>query len=107
MHYILEFQVIWAESHKFLKVEFPVRVRSANATYEIQFGHLQRPTHRNTSWDWARFEVQHSGIRHVLFLALHTYTKVIILKCFDRGFLLRFGVTNGLICLSTTLELHC
>uniref|UniRef100_A0AAQ6A5A0 alpha-mannosidase n=1 Tax=Amphiprion ocellaris TaxID=80972 RepID=A0AAQ6A5A0_AMPOC len=49
--------VQWAESHKFLKVEFPVRVRSPNATYEIQFGHLQRPTHRNTSWDWARFEV--------------------------------------------------
>ncbi|XP_061577780.1 alpha-mannosidase 2C1 [Cololabis saira] len=50
-------KVEWAESHKFLKVEFPVRVRSPNATYEIQFGHLQRPTHRNTSWDWARFEV--------------------------------------------------
>ncbi|XP_075993503.1 alpha-mannosidase 2C1 [Genypterus blacodes] len=50
-------QVNWAESHKFLKVEFPVRVRSPNATYEIQFGHLQRPTHWNTSWDWARFEV--------------------------------------------------
>uniref|UniRef100_A0A3P8Q7T4 alpha-mannosidase n=1 Tax=Astatotilapia calliptera TaxID=8154 RepID=A0A3P8Q7T4_ASTCA len=50
-------EVQWAESHKFLKVEFPVRVRSPNATYEIQFGHLQRPTHRNTSWDWAKFEV--------------------------------------------------
>ncbi|XP_028305460.1 LOW QUALITY PROTEIN: alpha-mannosidase 2C1 [Gouania willdenowi] len=50
-------EVQWAESHKFLKVEFPVRVHSPNATYEIQFGHLQRPTHRNTSWDWARFEV--------------------------------------------------
>ncbi|XP_064169237.1 alpha-mannosidase 2C1 [Anguilla rostrata] len=50
-------KVDWMESHKFLKVEFPVRVRSPNATYEIQFGHLQRPTHRNTSWDWARFEV--------------------------------------------------
>ncbi|TNN86895.1 Alpha-mannosidase 2C1 [Liparis tanakae] len=49
--------VKWAESHKFLKVEFPVRVHSPDATYEIQFGHLQRPTHRNTSWDWARFEV--------------------------------------------------
>ncbi|KAF6738905.1 Alpha-mannosidase 2C1 [Oryzias melastigma] len=49
--------VQWVESHKFLKVEFPVRVRSPNATYEIQFGHLQRPTHWNTSWDWARFEV--------------------------------------------------
>ncbi|CAL9701219.1 unnamed protein product [Knipowitschia caucasica] len=50
-------QVVWEEAHKFLKVEFPVRVHSPNATYEIQFGHLQRPTHRNTSWDWARFEV--------------------------------------------------
>lgn len=56
---VYQFQVQWAESHKFLKVEFPVRVRSPNATYEIQFGHLQRPTHRNTSWDWARFEVRH------------------------------------------------
>uniref|UniRef100_A0A3P8UMG9 alpha-mannosidase n=1 Tax=Cynoglossus semilaevis TaxID=244447 RepID=A0A3P8UMG9_CYNSE len=52
-----ETEVMWAESHKFLKVEFPVQVRSSAATYEIQFGHLQRPTHRNTSWDWARFEV--------------------------------------------------
>uniref|UniRef100_A0ABM5EXU9 alpha-mannosidase n=1 Tax=Pogona vitticeps TaxID=103695 RepID=A0ABM5EXU9_9SAUR len=50
-------QVEWNEAHKFLKVEFPVKVRSRNATYEIQFGHLQRPTHENTSWDWARFEV--------------------------------------------------
>ncbi|XP_051484224.1 alpha-mannosidase 2C1 isoform X5 [Apus apus] len=50
-------QVEWKEAHKFLKVEFPVQVRSPNATYEIQFGHLQRPTHWNTSWDWARFEV--------------------------------------------------
>uniref|UniRef100_A0A8C0IZ64 Alpha-mannosidase 2C1 n=1 Tax=Chelonoidis abingdonii TaxID=106734 RepID=A0A8C0IZ64_CHEAB len=50
-------QVDWNEAHRFLKVEFPLRVRSMNATYEIQFGHLQRPTHWNTSWDWARFEV--------------------------------------------------
>ncbi|XP_028679248.1 alpha-mannosidase 2C1 [Erpetoichthys calabaricus] len=50
-------KVDWKEAHKFLKVEFPVQVHSANATYEIQFGHLQRPTHWNTSWDWARFEV--------------------------------------------------
>ncbi len=50
-------EVEWHEAHKFLKVEFPLAVRSANATYEIQFGHLQRPTHFNTSWDMARFEV--------------------------------------------------
>ncbi|XP_004688047.1 PREDICTED: alpha-mannosidase 2C1 isoform X4 [Condylura cristata] len=50
-------EVHWHESHKFLKVEFPARVRNSQATYEVQFGHLQRPTHHNTSWDWARFEV--------------------------------------------------
>lgn len=50
-------QVHWHEAHKFLKVEFPAHVRSPQATYEIQFGHLQRPTHYNTSWDWARYEV--------------------------------------------------
>ncbi|XP_071792288.1 alpha-mannosidase 2C1-like [Asterias amurensis] len=50
-------EVHWNENHKFLKVEFPLNVRSTNATYEIQFGHLQRPTHFNTSWDSARYEV--------------------------------------------------
>ena len=39
-----------------LKVAFPVEVFSPVATYEIQWGNVQRPTHRNTSWDWARFE---------------------------------------------------
>jgi len=50
-------KVDWHENRKFLKVEFPFDVRSMNATYEIQFGHLQRPTHCNTSWDWAKYEV--------------------------------------------------
>jgi alpha-mannosidase len=52
-----ECDVDWREEHKLLKVAFPVAVRSPQATYEIQFGHLQRPTHTNTSWDQARFEV--------------------------------------------------
>jgi hypothetical protein len=38
-------------------VAFPVDVRSLRATYEIQYGHVERPTHANTSWDVARFEV--------------------------------------------------
>jgi alpha-mannosidase len=55
----LEFdtEVEWREDARFLKVEFPVAVRRDHATYEIQFGHLPRPTHFNTSWDLARFEV--------------------------------------------------
>ncbi len=39
-----------------LKVAFPVDVLTPTATYEIQWGNTERPTHRNTSWDWARFE---------------------------------------------------
>jgi len=49
--------VEWHEDNRLLKVAFPVAVRSPRATYEIQFGHVERPTHANTSWDEARFEV--------------------------------------------------
>jgi alpha-mannosidase len=54
----LDFQttVDWQERHILLKVAFPVDVLSPVATYEIQWGNIERPTHRNTSWDWARFE---------------------------------------------------
>lgn len=48
--------VDWCERHILLKVAFPVEVFSPEATFEIQWGNVQRPTHRNTSWDWARFE---------------------------------------------------
>ena len=47
----------WQEKDKFLKVEFPLALRSDYATFEIQFGHVRRPTHFNTTWDVARFEV--------------------------------------------------
>lgn len=50
-------EVEWRESHKFLKVEFPVDIYSDTASYEVQFGVNKRPTHFNTSWDLARFEV--------------------------------------------------
>jgi len=40
-----------------LRTQFPVAVHAEEATYEIQFGHLRRPTHRNTTWDLARDEV--------------------------------------------------
>ncbi len=50
-------EVDWHETNRLLKVAFPVNVRSLRATYEIQFGHVERPTHTNTSWDVARFEV--------------------------------------------------
>jgi alpha-mannosidase len=47
----------WNESQKFLKVAFPVDVYAQKATYEIQFGHVERANHANTSWDMGKFEV--------------------------------------------------
>jgi alpha-mannosidase len=38
-------------------VRFPVDVRSPNATYEMQFGAVERPTHFTTTHDLARYEV--------------------------------------------------
>ncbi|MBL8087259.1 MAG: alpha-mannosidase [Chthonomonas sp.] len=49
--------VDWHEDHKMLKVAFPMNVNTQRATFEIQFGHVERPTHSNTSWDLAKFEV--------------------------------------------------
>jgi len=46
----------WNERHILLKVAFPVDILAPQATYEIQWGNVQRATHHNTSWDWARFE---------------------------------------------------
>jgi alpha-mannosidase len=50
-------EVDWKEQQVLLKVAFPVNIRSNRATYNIQFGSIERPTHWNTSWDYARFEV--------------------------------------------------
>lgn len=47
----------WKEHNILLKVAFPVDINSSKATYEIQYGNVERETHNNTSWDLARFEV--------------------------------------------------
>lgn len=47
----------WKEKHIVLKTAFPVDVNANKAVYEIQFGSVERPTHKNTSWDAAKFEV--------------------------------------------------
>ncbi len=51
-----ETKVDWDESNKMLRVEFPVNVLSNEFTSDIQYGTVKRPTHRNTSWDMAKFE---------------------------------------------------
>src|SRR5690606_18784013 len=50
-------EVEWAARDRFLKLAFPVDVHTDHARFEVQMGHLTRPTHTNTSWDFYRFEV--------------------------------------------------
>lgn len=75
-----EADVDWRERHQFLKcksigssilsiteiavlVELPLDINRDVATYETQFGHVQRPTHKNTTWDAAKFEVWGHKVR--------------------------------------------
>jgi alpha-mannosidase len=50
-------RVDWHESQQMLRTSFPLAIHSPVATCDIQFGTLQRPTHTNTSWDHARYEI--------------------------------------------------
>ncbi len=50
-------EVDWNEHHRMLRVTFPTAIRAAEARCDIQYGYITRPTHRNTLWDFARFEV--------------------------------------------------
>jgi alpha-mannosidase len=53
----LHTEIDWQERETFLKLAFPLDVHASSAKSEIQFGHVERATHENTSWDAARFEV--------------------------------------------------
>ncbi|MFF9348923.1 alpha-mannosidase [Streptomyces sp. NPDC014734] len=58
-------EVDWHEREKFLKAAFPIDVRADHSTAETQFGHVQRPTHTNTSWEAAKFEICAHRFLHV------------------------------------------
>ncbi|MFJ3421857.1 alpha-mannosidase [Streptomyces sp. NPDC086082] len=47
----------WQERDTVLKAAWPLDVHAEHESAEIQFGHVRRPTHQNTSWDAARFEL--------------------------------------------------
>ncbi|KAK3208721.1 hypothetical protein GRF29_77g1744205 [Pseudopithomyces chartarum] len=53
----IDAEIEWRETMKFLKVEFPVDIVNTEASYETQYGIVRRPTHYNTTWDMAKFEV--------------------------------------------------
>ncbi len=49
--------VEWKERETLMKVSFPTTISSSRARYDIQYGSLERPTTRNTSWEFAKYEV--------------------------------------------------
>ncbi|GAA2094293.1 glycoside hydrolase family 38 C-terminal domain-containing protein [Streptomyces albiaxialis] len=52
----METEVDWHETERFLKAAFPLDLHTERYAAETQFGHLNRPTHTNTSWEAAKFE---------------------------------------------------
>lgn len=52
-----ETSIDWKQEHVVMKAAFPLDIHTDKATYETQFGYVERPTHENTSWDAAKFEV--------------------------------------------------
>lgn len=52
-----ETEIDWKNDHILLKSAFPLAINTDTATFDIQYGNVKRPTHRNTSWDQAKFEV--------------------------------------------------
>ena len=54
---VLDFDIDWHERQRLLKLAFPLDIKADASTSEMQFGHVERPTHQNTSWDAARYEI--------------------------------------------------
>ncbi|KAK7034194.1 hypothetical protein R3P38DRAFT_2433649, partial [Favolaschia claudopus] len=46
--------VHWHQQHEFIEFGLPLAVNSDHATYETQFGWVQHPTHKSTTWDTAK-----------------------------------------------------
>ncbi|MFE1438620.1 alpha-mannosidase [Streptomyces sp. NPDC058739] len=62
---VLDTEVEWHETEKFLKLAFPLDVHAERYASETQFGHVYRPTHTNTSWEAAKFEACNHRFVHV------------------------------------------
>ncbi|MFI1164553.1 alpha-mannosidase [Streptomyces sp. NPDC020801] len=62
---VLDTEVDWHETEKFLKLAFPFDVHAERYASETQFGHFHRPTHTNTSWEAAKFEACNHRFVHV------------------------------------------
>lgn len=56
---VVRCDIDWQERDAVLKAAWPLAVHAESEAAEIQFGHVRRPTHENTSWEAARFELWH------------------------------------------------
>ncbi|GAA0529915.1 alpha-mannosidase [Saccharopolyspora subtropica] len=61
----IDITIDWHETEKLLKVAFPLDVHADRSAAQTQFGHVMRPTHTNTSWDAAKFEICAHRFLHV------------------------------------------
>ena len=55
----VESNVDWNEKHKLAKMEFQCNVLTRKALCDTSAGYIERETHRNTTWQQARFETCH------------------------------------------------
>ncbi|MEU9450017.1 glycoside hydrolase family 38 C-terminal domain-containing protein [Streptomyces sp. NPDC048277] len=62
---LIDTEVDWHETEKFLKLAFPLDVHAERYASETQFGHFHRPTHTNTSWEAAKFEACNHRFVHL------------------------------------------
>lgn len=53
----VDYEADWHEDHVVLKADYPVDVNTTRATFDIQFGNIERSTTTNTTWEFAQFEV--------------------------------------------------
>ena len=51
-----ETEADWDSLHRVLRAAFPVDINTDKASFEVQFGTIERPVHKNTSWDRQKFE---------------------------------------------------
>lgn len=52
----VDYESDWKEDHVVLKADYPVDVNAVRATFDIQFGNVERSTTTNTTWEFAQFE---------------------------------------------------
>ncbi|MRH87696.1 alpha-mannosidase [Nocardia sp. SYP-A9097] len=61
----IDTEIDWHETEKFLKLAFPLDIHADRYASETQFGHMYRPTHTNTSWEYAKFEACNHRFVHL------------------------------------------